>query len=178
MKIKAEGLSETPFVITASEAIADYQALTEIQNEGDCRFLGPLQLEFAIKKEFDHIRVQGSVSTRARLTCSRCLVDFETELKSFFTVFYTKAAKLPLDEEIALSEEDLVTASYDGETLDLTSEIQEQVIMEIPVKPLCRDDCKGLCVNCGADLNAGECGCEPRGKGFTFSALKNFTAKK
>jgi uncharacterized protein len=178
MKIKADWLSETPLVISASEAIADYQALAEIQDAGEYKFLEPLHLDVTFKKEFDHIRVQARVATSIRLACSRCLTEYDADLVSVFTVFFTKASKMTLDEEIALSEEDLISSTYDGEYIDLTSEIQEQVIMEIPVKPLCNEDCLGLCANCGADLNAGDCGCEHNRTGIAFSALKNFTVKK
>jgi uncharacterized protein len=83
-----------------------------------------------------------------------------------------------VEEEVALAEEDLVSVSYQGDTIDFTNEVQEQVLMEIPLKPLCSEGCKGLCSNCGADLNTGECCCARSGAGFTFSALKDFTVKK
>jgi uncharacterized protein len=177
MKIRVEGLSEKPLVLSAKEPVSGYPALVEVQEVGECIFLEPLQLDMAAEKEYDHIRVHGRVGTRARFTCSRCLTEFETDVVSEFTVFYSKATEIALEEEVALTEEDLVSAPYDGDCIDFTREIEEQVLLEIPIKPLCREDCRGLCATCGADLNAGECECNRSGTGFTFSALKNFTVK-
>jgi len=178
MKIRVEGLSGTPLHLTAREPVADFPALTKLEETGECRFLGPLHLDFTIAREFDHIRAHGHVETKVRFTCSRCLAEYETGLCTEFTIFYTKTTRVPVEEEIALAEEDLVSVSYEGDTIDFTNEVAEQVLMEIPLKPLCSEGCKGLCSTCGADLNTGECGCARSGAGFTFSALKDFTAKK
>jgi uncharacterized protein len=177
MKIRVEGLSEKPLVLSATESVAEYPALIEMQEDGECVFLEPLQLDITAAKEFDHIRVHGRVGTRVRFTCSRCLAEFETDIVSEFTVFYSKATEIALEEEVSLTEEDLVSAPYDGDYIDFTREIEEQVVLEVPIKPLCREDCRGLCVTCGADLNAGECDCSRSCTGFAFSALKDFTVK-
>lgn len=178
MKIRVEGLSETPVTLTDSVNVSEFPALAGLEEDAECVFLRPLALHFTVEKEFDHIRVHGRVATVIRLACSRCLADYETELETSFTVFYSKSSKIPSEEEVALAEEDLISASYDGEYIDFTNEIEEQVLLEIPYKPLCREDCKGLCVKCGADLNAGDCGCDRSAAGFSFSALKNFTVKR
>jgi uncharacterized protein len=63
---------------------------------------------------------------------------------------------------------------YSGDEIDLSHEIEEQVAMEIPMKPLCSEGCKGLCPACGADLNKETCGCPDDHGNLAFSALKNF----
>ena len=178
MKIRVEGLSDSPVVLSAREPVADYPALVGVQEAGECSFLEPLELEFRIEKQFGQIRVHGHVATKVRLACSRCLVDYEADIVSDFTVFYSKTSKMPVEEEVALTEEDLISAPYDGDSIDFTNEIEEQVLLEIPYKPLCHEECKGICAKCGADLNAGECGCDRSGSGLAFSALKNFTVKR
>lgn len=177
MRIRVEGLSDTPVVLSDREPIADYPALVAVQEDGECTFLEPLQLDFTVEKGFGHVRVHGRVATRVRLSCCRCLADYETNLVSTFTIFYSKKTEMPVEEDVALSEEDLVSAPYEGDYIDFTSEIEEQVLLEIPFKPLCSEDCKGICAKCGADLNAGDCGCDRSGSGFAFSALKNFKVK-
>jgi uncharacterized protein len=69
---------------------------------------------------------------------------------------------------------DLLSSSYSGDEIDLTHEIEEQIAMEIPLKPLCNEECKGLCHECGADLNTSTCSCSKEPVSLTFSALKNF----
>ncbi|MGA7826903.1 MAG: DUF177 domain-containing protein [Geobacteraceae bacterium] len=178
MKIRVEGLSDSPVVLSAREPVADFPSLIGVQAAGECTFLEPLQLDFRVEKQFGQIRVHGHVATKVRMACSRCLVDFVTDVVSDFTVFYSKASIMPVEEEVALTEEDLISAPYDGDYIDFTNEIEEQVLLEIPYKPLCSDECKGICANCGADLNAGECGCDRSDTSLAFSALKNFTVKR
>lgn len=177
MKIRVDGLSDTPLVLAERVKSAEFPELAALEESGECVFSAPLDIQVTVEKEFGHVRVHGRVETSVRLVCSRCLVEYPAPLVSTFTVFYTKASKMPVEEEVVLAEEDLVSASYDGEYIDLDGEIEEQVMLELPYKPLCREDCRGLCVKCGADLNSGECGCDRSGTGFTFSALKNFTVK-
>jgi uncharacterized protein len=178
MRIKVEGLSDAPVVLSAQEPIADFPALVSVQEAGECTFLEPLHLDFTIAKEFRQIRVHAHVATKVRLACSRCLIAFDTDLESDFTVFYSNATEIPIEEEVSLTAEDLISAPYVGDYIDFTNEIEEQVLLEIPYKPLCHDECKGICVKCGADLNSGECGCDRSGTGLAFSALKNFTVKR
>jgi uncharacterized protein len=112
------------------------------------------------------------------LRCSRCLDVFETEVASSFTLFYNKKSGVPLDDEIELREEDLTTISYQGDYIDFTREIEDQLITEVPYKPLCKGECKGLCSTCGANLNDGDCGCGREGSGFSFGALKDYKINK
>ena len=71
-----------------------------------------------------------------------------------------------------LSEKDTGMIRFDGKTLDFTQVLQEQIIMALPVKALCKKDCRGLCPRCGADLNAGPCACGAETHSSPFAALK------
>jgi uncharacterized protein len=178
LKIRVEDIKDAAKVLTGTEPIDDYPSLAAMQEAAECRFTSPLQLHLTVTREYDMIRVHGEVATRLRLGCSRCLNEYEMAIASPFTIFYTRATDLPLDEEVELAEEDLVSATYQGDEIDLTPEIAEQVLLEIPFKPLCREECRGLCAVCGADLNVTECGCDRRDTSLTFSALKDFKAEK
>jgi uncharacterized protein len=165
--------------MSAEEEISDYPVLARMQEEGECAFLSPVKLQLAVTREYDHFRVSGSVEVAVRLGCSRCLASFETGVRSAFTIFYSRQVAGGLDEdEVELAEQDLVTATFSGDEIDLFTEMQEQVVMELPFKPLCHEECRGLCSRCGADLNQGDCGCERNATGFSFSALKDFKAAK
>jgi uncharacterized protein len=89
-----------------------------------------------------------------------------------------RAAEIAQDEEVELAEEELVSATYEGNEIDFTAEVAAQIIMAIPIKPLCRENCRGLCPTCGADLNIAECACDRNEAGFKFSALKNLKIEK
>jgi uncharacterized protein len=178
LKIKVEEIKEKPVIISAEEPVSDYPALTDVNGSGECDFIAPVRIDLAAVREYDHIRVDGHVETTVRLRCSRCLDVFETEVASSFTLFYNKKSGVPLDDEIELREEDLTTISYQGDYIDFTREIEDQLITEVPYKPLCKGECKGLCSTCGANLNDGDCGCGREGSGFSFGALKDYKINK
>ncbi len=77
------------------------------------------------------------------------------------------------DEEIELRVEEIGMIYFKGEEINLQQGIQEQVVMAFPLQPLCDDNCKGLCSNCGSDLNRGYCGCKREPGANKFAVLKN-----
>ncbi|WP_088534284.1 DUF177 domain-containing protein [Geobacter sp. DSM 9736] len=178
MKVHVEEIKDKPKVFSVEEPVEDYPILLSSQDAGECRFVEPLKLWLTVTREFDHIRVNGRVETRVLLDCSRCLAGFEAPVVSNFTVFYSREADVPQDEEVELAEADLVSATYRGDVIDLNPEIAEQVMMEIPLKPLCNEECQGLCNKCGADLNKVECGCDRSDLNFKMSVLKSFKVNK
>jgi uncharacterized protein len=165
--------------LTAIEKVEEHPTLLSLQAEGICTFISPLALEFRSFKEYDHIRVEGLVETDVTLTCSRCLTPFSKHLRSLFTIFYTKATgAVSLDEEVELGEKELISATYEGDEINLSPEVDEHIIMELPMKPLCSGGCRGLCSSCGTDLNLMECDCAAKRGSFSFSALKNIKLER
>jgi uncharacterized protein len=173
VKIRIDDLKNKTVELSDEEPLEGYPTLLALQEAGECLFLAPLRIHLTISREFDHIKVNGRVETSLRLDCARCLVEFRLNINSPFTIFYMRAAGLPQDEDVELAENDLISATYEGDEIDFTSEIAEQIILEIPFKPLCREDCQGLCPNCGAELNVVECSCGRNDADFRFSALKD-----
>jgi uncharacterized protein len=178
LRLKVEEIKQKPVRIRVEEAADDYPALAELSSTGECDFTTPLIVDLTALQEYDHIRVDGTIETSVRLHCSRCLEEFEKYVATSFTLFYNKTTGAPIDDETELREEDLHTVFYEGDYIDFTGEIEEQLIMEIPYKPLCKDECKGLCGVCGANLNDGECGCGAEPSSFKFGALKDFKVNK
>ena len=149
-----------------------------MEKAGECTFTEPVRTEVSAIWEYDHVRATGTVASSLRLTCSRCLTEYDLPISSAFTIFYTEAKGEELDEEVELSDEDLISATYSGEEIVLDPEVVEQVMMEVPYKPLCSESCRGLCPECGADLNAGECGCDRGGINLKMAALKKIKIEK
>ena len=179
MKIRVDEIKDKVIDLTATEDIAEYPALVALHEAGDCTFLGQLRVQLAVCREYDHIRAHGRVATTVRLDCSRCLKEYDTDIDSPFTVFYMPvAAGVSQDEEVELTEEDLVSATYEGDEIDFAREVSEQVLTEIPFKPLCREECRGLCPVCGTDLNETDCGCKDELFSIKFGALKNLKVEK
>ena len=96
---------------------------------------------------------------------------------SDFALTYTKEVPGLMDvldqKEVELKLEEIGLLYFRGEEISLQQGIQEQVLMAFPLQPLCDKDCKGLCPQCGSDLNHNECGCERKSGSNKFAALKN-----
>jgi DUF177 domain-containing protein len=82
------------------------------------------------------------------------------------------------DGQSDLKVEDLEFSYYDGEEVDLTPLIREQTLLALPTRPLCREDCRGLCPRCGANLNQGDCGCPTEAGDPRLSVLRSLTVRR
>ena len=182
MRIRLDQLTERALYLEFEEPPEAFPVLTEMVASGACEFLAPLKAALRAQQIGDIVQIDGLISTRVRLDCSRCLQSYETPMASSFALTYSPNAPSPEmggadQEEIELSVEDMGLIYYQGEEINLQNEIQEQVVMAFPLKALCKSDCRGICPQCGADLNAGDCDCDrlpPTGK---FDALKNLKLK-
>ncbi|HBA90196.1 MAG TPA: DUF177 domain-containing protein [Geobacter sp.] len=178
MKIEIEKVKRKQLDLSEVEPASHFPNLVEMEKSGECTFTAPVSAQVSAVWEYDHVRATGKVESSARLTCSRCLVEYEIPISSEFTIFYTESKGEELDDEVELSDEELISASYAGDEIDLDPELAEQVMLEIPYKPLCSESCRGLCPQCGADLNAGECGCNRGGINLKMAALKKIKIEK
>ncbi len=149
--------SEQPLLV---EADFDERAL-RITEESLARLEGPAHAKLKVTVRGDAVRVTGRVQAELRVVCCRCASTFERPLEKAFDLDYAPdPAVKPDGEEVALSYSDLGVGFYHNDELDLRNVVAEQIFLDVPMKPLCREDCHGLCDQCGADLNQGECGCE------------------
>ena len=176
MKIRIDHIKHTPYVLQVKEPIDVFPVLVRMQAEGECAFTGPVTADITVGREFDHLKAAGSVHVPMTLTCGRCLATYATAVDSTFRIIFRKETTrhTEVEDETELCDDDLVASTYSGDEIDLAHEIEEQVSMEIPLKPLCDDGCKGLCFTCGADLNTGSCTCSREPVNLKFSALKDF----
>ncbi len=111
-----------------------------------------------MQKTGESVSVRGTVTTFARLECARCLGSFDRAVRAPLEVFAERAGSGRRGDEQTLERDDYMKF-HDGRQLDLRDEAREALLLEVPMVPLCREDCRGLCPRCGADLNAGPCGC-------------------
>jgi uncharacterized protein len=138
----------------------------------DFDFETPLHMEVKIRKTGRTFFLTGSVHTTLRLQCVRCLNEFSSPLSSKLELMLHPLKEASLAEETELNEEDLGSNFFEGGEIHLSEIACEQVFLEIPYQPLCREGCKGLCQVCGKDLNLSDCQCDREGFASGFSALK------
>jgi uncharacterized protein len=159
-----------------------FPIIVEMIKNRQCEFLKPFSIRLKAFSVREIIEVQGTLKTRARLSCSRCLKNFDTPLASDFELSYTKEIPGLMDvfdeQEIELKVEEIGMFYFKGEEINLQQGIQEQVVMALPLQPLCDENCKGLCPRCGSDLNQEDCGCKNELSANKFAVLKNLKLDK
>ena len=145
----------------------------EVEGEGDAyRIVAPVRLEFEIHKDKDRFRLVGSAVTELELSCSRCLEAFEVPVDATFELRYVPLAQNVGEGEREVADDDLATAYYRDGVLDLAELLREQFQLALPMKPLHDDACRGLCPECGANLNRIECGHQPKWEDPRLAPLK------
>jgi len=142
------------------------------------RVVAPVSLAFDIYKDKDVFRLIGTVQTTLELPCGRCLEPFSLPVDAAFDLRYHSAAANAGDEEREIAEDDLSTAFYENDEIDLGQLMREQFYLALPMKPLCQEACQGLCAVCGTNLNRGSCDCTRQWDDPRFAVLKTLKTSK
>ncbi|MBZ0154596.1 MAG: DUF177 domain-containing protein [Alphaproteobacteria bacterium] len=124
------------------------------------KIVSPVSASLRIEKRNAEVLVQGEIHAKVELQCSRCLQSFTVPVHSALSVVYDPAEVINREENYSLKGDELDMGFYRNDTLDLNDLLLEQLLLNIPMKPLCRPDCEGICPQCGKDLNAEKCTCE------------------
>jgi uncharacterized protein len=135
------------------------------------RIVGPVELAADLRKDARKVRLVGRVRTMLECGCSRCLEPFQVPVDAAFDVMFLPAAANVGGAGEEVGEDDLGVSFYKDETLDLGALMREQFYLALPMKPLCREDCQGLCPVCGVNRNRETCSCrsdwvDPRMEGL------------
>jgi uncharacterized protein len=124
-----------------------------------------------LSKHGHDILVRGSLSGPLEQGCSRCLEPFTGPAAIDFDLLLVPGPANATTAEAELSPDDLDLDYYTGEIIDLESLLKEQIILMLPLKPLCDESCKGLCPHCGANLNRETCSCPTDDVNSPFARL-------
>ena len=118
------------------------------------------------------VRVQGKFSGTMETDCDRCLAVTSYPLEKSFDLFYRAPEDKPEGDEIKIDEGEAEIGFYEGLGIELADIIKEQVLLALPVKRTCREDCKGICPVCGTNRNESDCDCHERPADDRWNALK------
>ena len=127
---------------------------------GDFRQIEPLEVRATAELVEGQIRVTGELHTRLEMVCARCLEPVHEDIAREFDLFYKPLNSISKEEEERLKLDDTEIAFFEGEGMFLADVLAEQVLLALPMKAICRSDCRGLCPQCGVNLNNEECRCE------------------
>ena len=120
----------------------------------------PLEVMATAELLASQIRIEGNLETKIELVCARCLEPVVEEVSRTFDLFYAPVPKVEKPTIDQLKDDETEIGFYKGEGLFLADVLREQLLLALPLKVICQSDCRGLCPNCGANLNHEECRCE------------------
>jgi uncharacterized protein len=117
------------------------------------------------------------MSTEVEVACARCLEPVRQDVARTFELLYRPRGSDAGKEELSVTAVEADIGYYDGDGLLLEDVLREQVLLAIPLKVVCREECKGLCPTCGKNLNEGGCQCSPAMADPRWSALESLKDK-
>ncbi len=175
MKVSVREIGEVKTTLEFAIPAERFPVLREMALRGEVAFPGTIASRLILQRVSDLIEVEGTISCTARLCCARCLTEFDLPITTAIRVAYARTlpeADGPGDGE-AVDPEALDLLPFSGEEIDLTAGVQEEIVLALPLRALCREDCRGLCPHCGADWNQGPCACAQQEQAGPFAALRN-----
>ena len=137
----------------------------------------PVKAELEVNKTVNEVMVTGSLYVELEMECSRCLKGLRQAQDIPISVVYHPAEEIG-SEKHGLHDDEMDMGFYTGEELDLLELIQEQILLSVQMKPLCNEDCKGICPRCGIDLNIGTCTCVQKEIDPRLEVLKKLLNKE
>ena len=140
---------------TGFSMLLDIQATCDAAAYGysDIAFGAPLSFSGKAENVDGEIHINGQITAHLMLCCARCGVSFPLDISLPFSEIYSSSEVNPDTEGLQDKRH------FSGDTIDIMPEILRLLYEELPMQPLCREDCRGLCPLCGTDLNHGECSC-------------------
>jgi uncharacterized protein len=166
----------------ALERVERTWPVTSFDSTDDFVVSSPVTFAADVHKDKQTYRIVGHAAATLELMCSRCAESFRVPVDAAFDLRYVphsentgprgEGTRGQVEEEREVEEDDLTTAYYRDETIDLGELVREQFYLALPMKPLCAEACKGLCPQCGMNLNQGTCDCRPEWQDPRFEALK------
>jgi len=158
-----------------------YPAEAFAEDREDFRVSAPVSMAFEIFKDKAQYRLVGRTQTTLELPCSRCLETIAVAVDVPFDLRYQPHAADGTGhgkDEREIEEDDFGIAFYDDDQIDLGQLMREQFYLAAPMKPLCDNECRGLCPVCGTNLNRGTCGCKRDWDDPRFAVLKTLGTTK
>jgi uncharacterized protein len=143
-------------------------------SEGAYRAVASVELAFDVHRDKGRIRLDGTVLTQLELACVRCLEPFRLPIDSRFDLRFR-----PQSDEAATGDQEVVdaeidTSYYRDDEISLSDLLREQFYLALPMKPLCQEACRGLCSQCGENLNETTCTCTTTWEDPRLAPLRGF----
>ncbi len=179
MKIELKDIKAGVMDQEYSCSLIDFPDLQTLADDGGSKFYSPLVFKLRLQRTGKFVEVDGHFEALMNLKCGRCLQDFDYQVGESFTfTFVPQVEKDETEEEVELEATELGLTTYKDDILELQEPLQEQLLMAIPISPLCSTACQGLCPECGVNLNVTKCDCVGKPFNNKFTVLADMSFKK
>jgi len=152
----------------------DFSQRGELSTKGRAQLVEEHHSKHKIIKD---IRLTGQLTATLELACARCLEPLIQEVARTFELLYRPQGSDAGREELSVTDAEAEIGYYQGDGLLLEDVLREQILLALPLKVICREDCKGLCPHCGRNLNSGPCSCAEPHEDPRWAALKEIRGK-
>ena len=140
--------------------VADFTE-DDVQLDEDIHVVGPLAGHVRMRRTNQGLLVDGWVELTLELTCTRCLKTFEQPMHVNFEELFYPTVDVVTGLALPSFDEEEIFPIDEYHQVDLTEAVRQNVLLALPMVTVCQEDCKGLCAQCGHDLNLGPCECKP-----------------
>ena len=161
MKIPVEQITPSPKVVMFSEKIEELNSLFAKEKYRDFHFPSLLDGRLVYYRSGQELFFHGSFGGKFQGCCSRCLTTYSFDVEKSFDLMLVPEPSRSERKVEELKREELGLSYYSSDVIELAPLIEEQVLLALPTRPLCREDCRGLCGGCGVNLNNEPCACDP-----------------
>lgn len=176
MKLNVNDIDDVDKVLVYSEPTVTLNTLLLHGNVCDFEFQSPADVRLGYRRSGEELFFYGRVSSQAFGHCARCLEKYSFDLGADFS--FVLVPKSPLPTEVELNDEDLNLSFYEGEEVDVSRLILEQIVLALPTRPLCTETCQGLCPQCGINRNTEKCACVIERGDPRLAVLRNLKLKQ
>jgi uncharacterized protein len=142
-------------------------------DEHELRLLDPVSVAGRIRRKDGEMELRGKLLTRIAVSCGRCLKPVELPIEVEFSERFAPEVAWKNAEQHELQAEDLDLATFDGDGIELDDLVKEEIMLAVPGQTLCQEQCKGLCPDCGTDLNINSCECASKRIDSRWEKLKD-----
>lgn len=142
------------------------------------RLVEPPEISGQVTPKGKQFVVEGRLTALTEVDCDRCLSAVRVPVLTEFSLQYVSAVDYEILQAAELEEADLALAVFDGEAIDIDEIAREQILLAVPVRSLCDDECKGFCAVCGADRNLKDCGCPTADSDPRWAGLKELAKRE
>jgi uncharacterized protein len=177
VRIRVEDITAEAKDLRFSEPQTEINRLLALGPIREYEVSAPVDVRVSYYRAGMDLFFEGALNAHTMATCARCAEQFRTSADRGFRFVLTPKS-VGDEDESGLRIEDLELSTYDGAEVDLSPLINEQILLGLPTRPLCSDECRGLCPGCGTNLNQSSCGCAAAAADPRFAALRSIRVQR